>query len=194
MFKLDACKYNFYLYTFILNTVIKNHTFRSLTHLSIYQCQTAWKIWNKDKWDECLYDSSKTDQDTGKIWNTEPNSELDIPLFVVDYSIYLILMILLLIGAFKINKLYVFFEAWNHYQQSFMILCFTFWSGNSSNVMKTLSFTLAPYFTLFAFLRILNMEYIWLEWSNKLFDFKSLLTYENTEMKMANLNATNSKI
>ena len=163
----------FYLYTIILNSEIKNHKYKSLIHLSVSQCQTAWKIWNKDKWDLWLYGSSRIDKVTGEVCNTEPNSELNIPLFFVDYSIYFILMILLLVGVFKRDKLYVFFEAWSHYQQLFIILCFTIGSGNSSNVMKTLSFTLAPYFSPFAFLRILKMEYIWWEWFNKLFNFQS---------------------
>ena len=154
-------KYKFYLYTIILNTEKStNLSDKSLIHLFAPQCQIAWMIGNEDKWDRSIYDNFKIYQDTDFVWNTKPNSELYIPLFVVDYSIYFILMILLLIGLLKRNKLYVFYEAWSHYQQWFIILCFTFWSGNSSNVLKTLFFTLAPFFTPFAFLRIFNMEYI----------------------------------
>ena len=171
---LIECNSNFYLYSIILNSEIKNHTYKSLIHLSVSQCQTAWRKWDKNKWDKWLYNSYTYDSNTGYVCDKEPNnSELFNPLFLVDYSIYFILMILLLVGVFKRDKLYVFLEAWSHYQQLFIILCFTIGSGNSSNVMKTLSFTLAPYFSPFAFLRILNMEYIWWEWSNKLFNFQS---------------------
>ena len=149
------------MYTIILNSEIKNHKYKSLIHLFVSQCQTAWKIWNKDKWDQWLSDSSRIDQVTGYVCNTEPtNSELYIPLFVVDYSIYFILMILLLIGVFKRSKMHVFLEAWNQYQQWFIILCFIIWSSKSSNVIKTLSFTLMPYWIPLIFLRFFYFEYI----------------------------------
>ena len=144
------------MYTIILNTNINDHRYKSLIYLSISQCQPAWKKWNREKWIDCIYRISGGDQDTGYVWYTEHYY----PLFYIDFSIYSILMILLLIGVFKRDKLYVFLEAWSHYQQWFIILWFIIWSSNSSNVMKTLFFTLTPYLTPFAILRLFNMEYI----------------------------------
>ena len=145
------------MYTIILNSEIKNHKYKSLIHLSVSQCQTAWKKWSNDKCIDCLYEKSGDSKDAGYICH--PYSELYIPLFVVDYSIYFILMILLLIGVFKRSKMHVFLEAWNQYQQWFIILCFIIWSSKSSNVIKTLSFTLTPYWIPLIFLRFFYFEY-----------------------------------
>ena len=162
---LIECKNSFYLYAIILNSEIKNHTFKSLIHLSVSQCQTAWKIWKENIWDQWLYGNAGGNKTAGYICHSY--SELYIPLFVVDYSIYFIFIILLLVGVFKRDKLYVLFEALNHYQQWFIVICWIIWSGNSLNILKTLFLTLTPYLTPFASLRIFYMNYI-----NGIFDLR----------------------